>query len=280
VNDKRKGLFWIICWCVAFTCGVSISKLLSSSTNNLSLFCVRYLTGFFFFLPVFIPHLKPLPKFKAGIKLHILRAVCIGCSTLLTYQTYRHLPLAVATTIGFTGPLLAASFGIIFLKEKPSIAKAVALISGYLGVIFIVQPGYIPFNFYILTGLGMCTLASIANTLARYISNYDTPIIIMISSTVILATVALFGALFGPTNIAANDLKLLIMVGMFGSFSQFSYIKAVSSADVSYVAPFEYTRLLLVVPIGYFFFQEVINLGQWLGMCLIVIGSIYLSKKG
>ena len=126
----------------------------------------------------------------------------------------------------------------------------------------------------------MCTLASIANTLARYISTYDNPIIIMISSTVILATVALFGVLFGPTNIAASDLKLLIMVGMFGSFSQFSYIKAVSSADVSYVAPFEYTRLLLVVPIGYFFFQEVINLGQWLGMCLIIIGSIYLSKKG
>lgn len=280
MQNKRKGLFWIICWCVAFTCGVTTSKLLSSSTNNFSLFCVRYLTGFLFFLPVFIPHFKSAPKFKADPWLHLLRAVCIGCSTLLTYQTYRHLPLAVATTIGFTGPLLAASFGMLLLKEKPNLAKILALISGYLGVIFIVQPGYTPFNIYILTGLGMCTLASVANTLAKYISRYDEPIIIMISSTVILASISFVGIIFGPTNIEFNDVKYLILVGMFGSFSQFAYIKAVSHADVSYVAPFEYTRLLLVVPIGYFFFSETINIGQWLGMALIITGSIYLSKKG
>lgn len=198
----------------------------------------------------------------------------------MTYQTYRHLHLAVATTIGFTGPLLAATFGILILKEKPTMPKIIALVCGYLGVIFIVQPGYMPFNFYILTGIGMCVLASSANTLAKYISRYDEPLIIMISSTIILASLALIGIIFGPINIEPNDLKLLIMVGMFGSFSQFSYIKAVSYADVSYVAPFEYTRLLLVVPIGYFLFNELINLGQWIGMSLIVFGSIYLSKKG
>lgn len=280
MQQKHKGLLWILGWCVTFTCGVTTSKFLSGATNNFTLFCVRYICGMMFFMPVLFPKLPELKKLKAPVWLHIARALCIGSSSLLTYQTYRNLPLAIATSIGFTGPLLASSFGILLLKEKLTQPKVLALILGYLGVLFIVQPHYMPFEiYYVFTGLGACILAGSANTLARTLSHKDPALVIMLTSTLLLGTSALFGFFTFSEPINTHDLKFLAMVGLFGSFSQFAYIKAVSYAEVSFVSPFEYTRLLLVVPIGYFVFNEEVNIGQLFGMVLIIAGSLYLSKK-
>jgi len=279
MQQKHKGLLWILIWCLTFTCGVSTSKFLSASTSNFGLFCVRYLSGMMFFMPFLLPKLAQLSKVKSSIWLHLARAACIGVSSLLTYQTYRNLPLAIATSIGFTGPLLAASLGMFLLKEKPTPAKIIALTLGYTGVLFIVQPTYAPLNIYILTGLGSCILAGLANTLARKLSQRDPALMIMLTSTLTLGCIGLIGFFTLSETLNNHDLKLLLLVGLFGSFSQFAYIKAVSHAEVSFVAPFEYTRLLIAVPIGYFVFTEVVNQGQIFGMLLIVVGSLYLSKK-
>ena len=280
MQQKHKGLLWILGWCVAFTCGVTTSKFLSGATNNFTLFCVRYICGMMFFIPVLLPKISSLNKLKAPVWLHIMRALCIGASSLLTYQTYRNLPLAIATSVGFTGPLLASSFGILLLKEKLTQPKVLALVFGYLGVLFIVQPHDMLFDlYYVFTGLGACIFAGSANTLARTLSHKDPALVIMLTSTLILATIALVGFFAFGEPIHATDLQFLVLVGLFGSISQFAYIKAVSHAEVSFVSPFEYTRLLLAVPIGYFIFSEEINFGQLFGMMLIVAGSLYLSSK-
>lgn len=278
--QKTKGLFWILCWCITFTCGVTTSKFLSGTVDNFSLFCVRYLCGLLFFMPIFMPNFPALKKVESPLWLHLIRAACIGASSLLTYQTYRNLPLSIATSVGFTGPLLASSFGIIFLREKPGHAKILALVLGYVGVICIVQPHYIPLDmYYIFTGIGACVLAGTANTLARKISYKDPAIVIMLTSTLLLATIAGIGLYIQGLPINSHDLKLLAFVGLFGSLSQFAYIKAVSHAEVSFVSPFEYSRLLLAVPLGYFMFGESINSGQLFGMVLIIAGSLYLSRR-
>ncbi len=280
MQQKHKGLLWILGWCVTFTCGVTASKFLSVGTSNFTLFCVRYLFGMLFFMPVMLPKLSNLGKLQSPPWLHVVRALCIGASSLLTYQTYRNLPLAIATSVGFTGPLLASSLGILFLKEKPNQPKILALILGYLGVLFIVQPHYMPFDvYYVFTGIGACILAGSANTLARKLSHKDPALVIMLTSTLILGTIASVGFFVFDEPINTHDLLFLIIIGLFGSISQFAYIKAVSHAEVSFVSPFEYTRLLLAVPIGYFIFSEVVNCGQLFGMILIIAGSLYLSNK-
>ncbi len=280
MQPKHKSLLWILGWCFTFTCGVTTSKFLSGSTSNFVLFCVRYFFGMSFFLPIFLQKLPDIAKVQSPVWLHLVRALCIGASTLMTYQGYRNLPLAVATSVGFTGPLLASSFGLLFLKEKISQAKILALVTGYIGVLFIVQPHDTNLDlYYVFVVLGACILAGSANTLARKLSYKDPAFTIMFTSTATLGSIALVGFLIMNESVNNADLIYLCFVGFFGSLSQFAYIKAVSLAEVSFVAPFEYTRLLLAVPIGYFIFGEAINLGQVFGMLLIVGGCLYLSRK-
>jgi len=234
----------------------------------------------FLFLPIFLQKLPNIAKVQSPAWLHLIRALCIGASTLMTYQGYRNLPLAVATSVGFTGPLLASSFGLLFLKEKISQAKILALITGYMGVLFIVQPHDTNLDlYYVFVVLGACILAGSANTLARKLSYKDSVLTIMFTSTATLGSVALVGFFIMNEPVNNADLIYLCLVGFFGSLSQFAYIKAVSLAEVSFVAPFEYTRLLLAVPLGYFMFSEAINFGQVFGMLLIVGGCLYLSRK-
>lgn len=280
MQSKHKSLLWILGWCVTFTSGVTISKFLSTDTSNFTLFCIRYFCGILFFFPVFISNLPSITAIKSPIWIHIIRSLCIGASTLLTYQSYRNLPLAIATSVGFTGPLLASSFGMIFLKETINQAKVIALILGYLGVLFIVQPHSSEVNlYYVFIGISACILAGSANTLARKLSYTDPAIVVMFTSTAFLGAMALIGLLVTEITPKLTDLFLLCLVGLCGSLSQFAYIKAVSLAEVSFIAPFEYTRLLLAVPIGYIMFGETVNVYQIGGMVFIISGCVYLSRK-
>lgn len=280
MQNKHKGLLWILGWCVTFTCGVTISKFLSTATSNFSLFCIRYFCGLLFFLPIFVPKISTLTQVKSSPWVHVIRALCIGASTLLTYQSYRNLPLSIATSVGFTGPLLASSFGMIFLKEKINHSKVIALIAGYLGVLFIVQPHNTELDlYYVFIGINACILAGSANTLARKLSYEDPALVIMFTSTLILGLIAFTGLFITDMSNNRSDLFLLCLVGLCGSLSQFAYIKAVSFAEISFIAPFEYTRLLLAVPIGYIMFGERINIFQIFGMILIIFGCLYLSKN-
>jgi len=164
----------------------------------------------FLFLPIFLQKLPNIAKVQSPAWLHLIRALCIGASTLMTYQGYRNLPLAVATSVGFTGPLLASSFGLLFLKEKISQAKILALITGYMGVLFIVQPHDTNLDlYYVFVVLGACILAGSANTLARKLSYKDSVLTIMFTSTATLGSVALVG--FFIMNEPVNNADLIYL---------------------------------------------------------------------
>ncbi len=257
-----------------------VAKYLDSGTSHIQVFAVRYIVGFVYFLPFFaLSANKPNFTLKTKkIYLHILRAISISFATFFTYMTYRNLNLAVATTVGFTGPLIASAIGILIMREKLNAPKTIALVAGYVGVFLIVQPGIIPFSWYIVTGFAACAFAAIAISLSKQLSHTDSAEKIMMYSTSILALVGCIIVAFQGF-MPWDQLKLLLVMGATGTFSQFAYIKAVSLADVSFVSPFEYTRLLLTVPAGYFIFGETLNMGQLAGMVVIVFGSYFLSRS-
>lgn len=72
---------------------------------------------------------------------HVWRCALGVTGILLIFQGLRLLPLADATTIGFTAPIFATLLSILVLKEKVGRHRWTAVILGFVGVLVLVRPG-------------------------------------------------------------------------------------------------------------------------------------------
>jgi drug/metabolite transporter (DMT)-like permease len=72
-----------------------------------------------------------------------------------------------------------------------------------------------------------------------------------------------------------DQMITLFGMGVAGTFSQYSYIRALQYSDPSAVAPFEYSRLVIAMPVGMILFEEFPTIVSVIGS-LIIIGSNFL----
>jgi len=186
--------------------------------------------------------------------------------------------LAEATAIGFTEPLVTIVLAAVILKDKLTLAKWIGLIGGYIGVFIIASPHTMVINnaFYVLLLANFFASSSLICT--KILSKTDSTIAILTYTNIMSILIAGFVALpYWKTPDLYNAL-LMVGVSFCGIISQFSYVKALKVGDPSFLAPFEYTRLLMAIPIGIMFFSETPSLRVFVGAGIIAFATYVLAK--
>ena len=77
-----------------------------------------------------------------------------------------------------------------------------------------------------------------------------------------------------------TDTLLLMGMGVLGAFSQIAYITALRYASPGFLGPFEYSRLVIAVPIGLGLGDAFPGQQEIIGILTIVGATLYLSWKG
>ena len=276
-NYKRKSIFWMLMWAFSITLAVSFAKGLDSEISGFILVFFRCSFGFLF--TVHFIFSEGLEKLKTRrFPLHFLRMFFNATGLVCTYYAYRHLPLAEATAIGFTEPLVTIILAAVILKDKLTLAKWIGLIGGYIGVFIIASPHTMVINnaFYVLLLANFFASSSLICT--KILSKTDSTIAILTYTNIMSILIAGFVALpYWKTPDLYNAL-LMVGVSFCGIISQFSYVKALKVGDPSFLAPFEYTRLLMAIPIGIMFFSETPSLRVFVGAGIIAFATYVLAK--
>lgn len=292
---NNRGIIWVLSWVLCFSTAVTLTKLLGSHVPTPTLIFIRSSIAFLFVLPI---------AFKKGLgksfdltnkKVMLIRVCTYFFAIGFTYHAYRNLPLATATSIGFSGPLFVTTFAILIIKEKFSLVQWNLLLLGYVGVLIITNPSSITFEQAIISSLMANTLAGVGVNLTKILTRTESSITIMLYGSLsniffsllamifgdlILATIfggaseAIIGGFYIPT---LKEAALLFFIGGFGTFSGYSYIQAVRYSSPAFVAPFEYTRLLYAIPVGFIFFGELPSLTTLIGSALIVFAVYQLT---
>ena len=71
----------------------------------------------------------------------------------------------------------------------------------------------------------------------------------------------------------------MLALGVLGGFAQYFVIKAVQYAQISAVAPFQYTELIGAVLFGLFVFGEFPDLWTWVGAAIITACGLYIAYR-
>ena len=208
---------------------------------------------------------------------HIIRAV-VGLSAMaFTFNGIVALPLAEATTIGFSVPIFATILGALVLREPTGWHRWGAVAAGFAGVLIVAQPGG---NHFPLWGAG-CALAGAFGTasvsiLLRQIGKTESA----------LTTVFWFSALsLVPLSVIyaraaeSHDLvtwACLASVGVFGGLAQIAMTTSLRLGPVSVVVPMDYSSLLWATLLGWLVFETLPAEGTWFGAPVIVASGLYI----
>lgn len=271
---------------------MSIHKMVNPDIPTALKVFLRACFGLAFFSPLFIK--EGLAIFKStNYTLHLVRIFYMSLAMGGTYFTYANLPFTVATSIGFTGPIFTAVLSYFILRDRLKIGQWLAIFTGYIGVLLIVNPTgeinntiYVAIFANIVTGLNLIY----ARKLTAIDSRNTIVIIGNIGVIITSGTWSLFhwvihayhNSLVNLTWQLPNTTDTLLLMGMgfLGAFSQIAYITALRYASPGFLGPFEYSRLVIAVPIGLALGDAFPGQQEIIGILTIVGATLYLSWKG
>ena len=215
---------------------------------------------------------------RPGIQ--IVRALLLLGSSFFFFVALQYLPLAEAASIGFITPLLITALSVPLLKEKVGPRRWAAVLTGFVGVLIIVRPGFTQVSIGVIFPLLMACCYSTYQILTRKIAGHEDPIVslfytALIGSLVMSVTLPFYWV--HPTS--WQHWGLLLLTGLFGGVGHFILIRALGMTPASVLAPFSYSQLIWVTTYGFLVFGDFPDGFAIFGMLLIVGSGLYIAYR-
>ncbi|WP_037080988.1 DMT family transporter [Neorhizobium vignae] len=219
---------------------------------------------------------------------HVKRGFLGILSMVFGFYGLVHLPMPDAIAIGYSSPLLAVVFAAIFLKETVRIYRWSAVMVGMVGVVIISWPKLTMFE---QGGMGSeqamgaasvilsAVLAGFAMIQTRQLVRTEKTATIVLYFSLSGALFSLLSLPFGWTALTMPEKLFLIGSGFCGGIGQILLTESYRNADVSTVAPFEYTSILLGICIAYVLFGDVPTAAMLVGTAITVSAGIFIIYR-
>lgn len=217
---------------------------------------------------------------------HIARGVVGVCSMGLTFFALTRLPLPDAITLNYAQPLLVVVFSSLFLGEPIRIYRWSAVVVGLAGVVIISWPELTlltsgtGFNdqevLGVLAAFGGAGCSAVAAILVRSLVHSEKTATIVLWFSLVASAVALLTVPLGWQALTWQQTLLLVSAGFCGGIGQIFMTSAYRHAEVSTVAPFEYTSMILAIVVGYLAFDDVPTVHMLIGGAIVVGAGIFI----
>ena len=257
---------------------VSGIKLLSQDLNPFMIAFYRCLFGVIIMLPFMIYNYPEAWK-THNIKLQFVRSAINVYSMISWFTAIGTLQLEKAAAIGFTTPLFTTILAIIFLGEVIRIQRITALIVGFIGILVVIRPGYIPFESGALWLLSAAISFSIVIIIVKKLTEKDSSLTTAFYQMAFMVPPTFFIALFFWESININQILLFIFVAIAGFITQFSFAQCLKMAETTFIMPIQFTKLIWLSLIGYFFFMEVPDIWTWIGASIIFSSILFIAYR-
>lgn len=193
------------------------------------------------------------------------RGVAVSLATLCFFIAVMHMPLADATAIQFTSPLLTALLAAFFLRERVGFVIWTAIGLAFAGVLLVLRPNVLELGATALlpagTALGMAVLIMLNRKAAG-----SAPALLMqflfaaMAAPLLILAAALF-ALIDPGRFSVPVPSALVLakcaaVAVTGTAGHLLIYSATERAGASTVAPMIYMQLLVAVVVGWTWFGD------------------------
>ena len=253
-------------------------KLLSNDLHPIIICFYRCLMGLIIITPFVARN-----NFKAlqtdNMRLQIFRALINIISMICWFSAIGMMHFEKATALGFTTPLFTTVLAVLVLGEVIRFHRTAALLLGFIGILIIIRPGYLPFEFGTILMLIASFSFSFVLIFVKKLSATDSSLTIIFYHLIYMTPVFFILSLFYWENINLNQLIIFTLMGASGLLSHWCLAQAFKMSDTTFVMPLQFTKLIWASLIGLFIFAEQPDIWTWVGGVIIFISVVYITYR-
>ena len=192
------------------------------------------------------------------------------------FVALENIKLPEFTTLNMTAPLMGTLFAIFFLKEKLNKLTYLSLFTGFIGVSFVIQPGFDTFNIFYLVTLFGVLLITITTFIVNKYNYVASNIGFFLYGGVLVHLISIPLFIMDPLIVSFFEYSLIIIASIFINLAMFFATTAfrISQKHYASVFPLVYLQVLWSSLIGIYIFNEYMNIYAYIGAFLIVISGI------
>lgn len=223
-------------------------------------------------LAVFHARKMPISLKAIGHTWSLARALCELTATYMFLSAIMLVPIAVATTLVFTAPIIMTAIAGPIYGEKVGIWRWGAVIAGFLGVLLITTPVNGEFDPALLLALGCSVLVVVRDIVTRKIDPDLPSSSVAITTTIVVSLGGLLSLPWGWNAPSPSNLGMLTVASLFVGGSYILYVTSVRIGDFSLISPFRYIAILWAALFGWLIWDEAPGSFALFG-CALIVGS-------
>lgn len=271
----KAGLVMILAM-ASFTAGDTMTKLMAGEVpvGQIIFFRGIVATAIIGTICAWLGLLRSIPLiFQKNV---LARSLSDTAGTIFFITALMHMPIANLTAVMQAVPLLVIAFAALFLGETVGWRRVLAIVTGLLGVLFIVKPSPADFTIYDGLSLGLIVAIALRDIVTRRL-NFDVPTMIVVFANAVFVTLS--GLVLLPfedwVGLVPRHLVLLLCGGICLSLGYVCMVATIRMGEISQTAIYRYSVVLFALLSGMFVFAEFPDEWALVGIALIVASGIY-----
>ena len=220
------------------------------------------------------------------IGIHARRAMMGLTGMALNFGGMIFLPMAEATTINLSVPIICVFLAAALLGERVGWQRWGAVVIGFVGVLIVLNPTTLLMQGFegdhglgTLIALGGAVMTALITIQVRDLGRTESAMTIVFWFSLISMIPLGIALPFVFTPHSAGEWSLLVGLGLLGAVVQLSLTGALRLAPVSVVTPMDYSSLLWSIVCGWWFFGTLPADTTWIGAPLIVASGLFIAWR-
>jgi drug/metabolite transporter (DMT)-like permease len=270
---------WMIVAGILFSCMGVFVKLGAQYFSSAELVFYRSLFGLL--VIYLIIRAQGFPIATPHWKMHLWRGLSGFFALMLFFYAISALPLATAITLNYTSPLFLALFTVAILKEKPGLLLILATIVGFAGVALLLRPTLHADQITAgLMGLASGFLAGIAYLNVKQLGALGEPEWRVVFYFTLVSTLGggIWMAFHTFHTVTLHSFFILAGMGTTATLAQLAMTRAYRTGNTLVVGSLAYVTVIFASLWGILLWGEILPLGSWLGIALIVLSGVIVLR--
>ena len=211
--------------------------------------------------------------------LQLGRGAMLFVTISMLFMALAKLPLADVIAISFASPLFIILLAAPLLSERIQVHRIAAVVFGLAGVAIVMRPGAGVFEWAALLALASALFFAFFQITTRVLAATEAPFTTLLYTGIGALACSSLAVPFFWAPISAFEVVVFAVIGGLGVGAHMCMIRAYAFTQASFLAPFNYAKLLWAVALGYLMFGDVPQLNVIAGSVVIVASGLYVVYR-
>ena len=275
-------MLWMVATGVLFTLLNATMKKLAHELDPWLVGFLRYLLGSMFILA---------PALRFGVrelwpkapKMQLVRGLVHGGGMLLWFAALPAVAIAELTAIGFSVPIFICLGAVLFLNERMTGARWIAVLVGFSGVLLVVNPfeagGFSGISTGMLLMLASGPVFAGSFLVAKVLTRHERSDVMVLWQHLLVTLFLLPFAITWWAMPSAGQWLLLLFCGFMGAGGHYCMTRSFRVADISAVQSVKFLELLWAAILGFFLFGTLPTGWTLAGGAVILTSTLWLARR-